>query len=70
MPKIGSIRVRAISRRDIESVHRVLKATPDRANRVLALLPKMFSLAVEWGWRPDNAVKGIPRYHEDKREPG
>jgi hypothetical protein len=59
LPKIGSIRVRAISRRDIESVHRGLKATPYRANRVLALLSKMFSLAVEWGWRPDNAVKGV-----------
>ena len=68
LPKIGSIRVRAISRRDIESVHRGLKTTPYRANRVLALLSKMFSLAVEWGWRSDNAAKSIPRFHEDKRE--
>ena len=68
LPKIGSIRVRAVSRRDIESLHHGLKTTPYRANRVLALLSKMFSLAMEWGWRSDNAVKGVPRYHEDKRE--
>jgi hypothetical protein len=68
LPKIGSIRVRVVSRRDIETLHHGLKATPYRANRVLALLSKMFSLAIEWDWRPDNAAKGIPRYHEDKRE--
>jgi len=68
LPKIGTIRVRAISRRDIESLHHGLKATPYRANRVLALLSKMFNLAMEWGWRPDNAAKGIPRYPEDRRE--
>jgi len=68
LPKVGSIRVRAISRRDIETLHHGLKATPYRANRVLALLSKMFSLAIECGWRPDNAAKSIPRYHEDKRE--
>src|SRR5262249_31982779 len=39
-----------------------------RANRVLALLSKMFGLSMEWGWRSDNAAKGIPRYPEDKRE--
>jgi hypothetical protein len=45
LPKIGSIRVRAVSRRDSECLHRGLKATPYRANRVLALLLKTFSLA-------------------------
>ena len=68
LPKIGSIRVRAITRRDVETLHHGLKQTPYRANRVLALLSKMFSLAVEWGWRTDNAAKGIPRYPEDRRE--
>jgi integrase len=68
LPKIGLIRVRAVSQRDIESLQRGLKATPYRGNRVLALLSKMFSLAMEWGWRPDNAAKGVPRYHEDKPE--
>jgi integrase-like protein len=68
LPKIGSIRVRAVTRRDVETLHHGLKATPYRANRVLALLSKMFSLAMQWGWRADNAAKGIPRYPEDRRE--
>jgi hypothetical protein len=32
------------------------------------LLSKVFTLAVEWGWRTDNAAKRIPRYPEDRRE--
>lgn len=68
LPQIGSVRVSAVSRRDIEGLHHGLKETPYRANRVLALLSKMFSLAMEWGWRPGNPVKGVPRYPEDKRE--
>jgi integrase len=42
--------------------------TPYQANRVLALLSKMFSLAVKWGWRIDNPVKGIERFQEKRRE--
>ena len=36
--------------------------------RLLALLSKMFSLAVHWGLRGDNPVKGVERYHEERRE--
>jgi integrase len=68
LPKIGNLRVRAVTRRDIETLHHGLKETPYRANRVLALLSKMFTLAMEWGWRADNVAKGIPRYPEDRRE--
>lgn len=28
----------------------------------------MFSLAVKWGWRGDNPVRGIERYQEERRE--
>jgi integrase len=68
LPKIGNLRVRAVIRRDIETLHHGLKETPYRANRVLALLSKMFTLAMQWGWRADNVAKGIPRYPEDRRE--
>jgi len=67
IPKLGSRKVPAITRRDIETIHIALKETPYKANRVLALLSKMFSLAIEWGWRADNPAKGIERYHEEKR---
>jgi integrase len=68
LPSLGKLRVTAVGRRDIEALHRSLKATPYRANRVLALLSSMFSKAVEWKWRLDNPVRGIPRFHEDERE--
>ena len=67
-PRIGSLRLQAVGKRDIESLHASLKATPYQANRVLALLSKMFSLAVEWGWRSENPARGVPRFHEDRRE--
>ena len=34
----------------------------------MALLSKIFNLAVEWGWRTDNPVKGIERYQEEQRD--
>jgi integrase len=67
-PKIGALRLKAVGKRDIEGLHASLKATPYQANRVLALLSKMFSLATEWGWRPENPARGVPRFHEDRRE--
>lgn len=68
LPKFGHLRVRAVGRRDIESLHGSLKATPYHANRVLSLLSTMFSFAIEWGWREDNPAQGLQRYQEDKRE--
>jgi integrase len=39
-----------------------------QANRVIAVLSKMFSLAVRWRMRDDNPVKGIERNYESKRK--
>ena len=68
LPSLGSLKVAHISRRDIESLHLRLKDTPYQANRVIALLSKMFSLAVSWGWRPDNPAQGLEKYQEEKRD--
>lgn len=68
LPKLGKKRVSAVGRRDIETLHRSLKATPYQANRALALVSKMFACAMDWKMRPDNPAHGIPRFHEDKRE--
>ena len=67
-PNLGRIPVAAVTKVDIERLHRSLHATPYRANRVLALLSKMFSLAIEWGMRPDNPALGIARCPEQRRE--
>ncbi|HUZ47304.1 MAG TPA: site-specific integrase, partial [Terriglobia bacterium] len=67
-PRLGKLRVAAVGRRDIENLHQSLKATPYQANRVLALVSHMFGKAIEWKWAAGNPARGIPRYHEDRRE--
>jgi integrase len=68
-PKLGSKRVPDVEQDHIATLHRDLKATPYRANRVLALLSKMFGLAVQpWKLRSDNPVTGVKRYDEQKRQ--
>jgi integrase len=72
LPRLGQMRAASITHRDVSELHATLKATPYRANRVLALLHKMFSFAAvgddnEWGVTR-NPAAGIPRFHEEKRE--
>lgn len=68
LPSFGNQKVAHLSRREIETLHLKLEHKPYRANRVLALLSKMFTLAINWGWRTDNPVKGIARYPEEKKD--
>jgi integrase len=68
LPRLGGKKVSDVRSRDIHVLHVAMKGTPYQANRVLALMSKMFSLAVNWGWRGDNPVKGIERFHEERRE--
>jgi hypothetical protein len=68
LPKLGAKKVEAVDRRDIEAIHVAMKDRPYQGNRVLSLLSKMFNLAIEWKWRPDNPAKGIERYKEQKRD--
>jgi integrase len=68
LPALGARKVADVRRRDVEALHQSLKATPYRANHVLALLSKMFNLAVRWDWRADNPVKGVERFLEHRRE--
>jgi integrase len=72
LPQFGSRKVRSITFDDIEALHASLKDTPYRANRVVALLSKMLSLAsTRWrGWTEldHNPAKGVRRYAEEGRE--
>lgn len=67
LPAIGSRAVEEITYGDIQSFHNRLADRPYQANRVLALLSKMFELSIRWGWRGDNPVRGVPRFQEEKR---
>jgi integrase len=68
-PELQHHRVAEIGFTDIDALHRkVTKAgTPYRANRVVAVLSKMFSLAIRWRWRTDNPAHGVERNQEQKR---
>jgi integrase len=70
VPGIGRKRVRDVTRADISRLHHERRETPYDANRVLAVLSKMFTLAEKWGERPDgsNPCRHVERYPERKRE--
>ncbi len=68
LPKLGKLRISAVSKRDVRSLHNSLRKTPYQANRVLALLSAMFTFAMDGEMRPDNPAKGVERFQEDKRE--
>jgi integrase len=67
LKKHGHLRVDSISTLDLQKLHSDLYKTPVQANRTMALLSKMFNLAIQWGWRSDNPVKGVGKYKEQKR---
>jgi integrase len=63
------MRVSTITRRDVLELHReISRKYPIGANRVLALVSKMFSLAVLWELRSDNPATKIPKNPENRRE--
>jgi integrase len=71
LPAMQHKKVSEVSFADIDSLHRKLsKTTPTRANRVLALLSKAFSLAERWEWRASgtNPAKHVLRNDENRRE--
>jgi integrase len=70
MPDLGRRKLSDVSSRDIAALHRKIteRGFSHRANRILSLLSKMFSLAVEWGWCANHPCKGVKRNREDPRE--
>ena len=54
----------------IDALHRKVTETggPYAANRTVAIMSKMFSLAIRWNTRKDNPAKGIERNIEIKRK--
>tara|TARA_R110000868_G_scaffold313316_6_gene574317 strand:- start:9265 stop:10557 length:1293 start_codon:yes stop_codon:yes gene_type:complete len=69
-PKMGSKRLRDVTRADIAKLHTSLAEHPYQANRVLAVLSKVFNTAEAWGERPDasNPCRHIEKFKETARE--
>src|SRR5215510_1866612 len=68
-PAIGRMKVAEVAWTDIDALHRkITKAgRTTQANRVVAVLSKMFSLAIRWKMRADNPSQGVERNTEHKR---
>jgi integrase len=68
-PALGKIKVAELRHADVERMHHgIVKRAPYRANRAVAVLSKMLSMAVRWEMRPDNPARGIERAPEERRE--
>ncbi len=68
LKRLGGKKVEEITSYDIQQLHHELRETTYMANRVRALLHKMFNLAIQWQWIIVNPVSGIKKYQEYKRE--
>jgi integrase len=61
-------RLSDISRDEVQNLHeRIGKDAPYEANRVIALISKVFSLAIKRGWDGLPPTRGIEKFHEEKR---
>jgi len=69
-PTLGKRKIGTLSFTDVDGVHRQITKDngPYQANRVLALMSRLCSLAIQWGWRTDNPCKAIERNDEAKRK--
>ena len=69
LPVLGNLKVADITHDDIDGIHRRItkRGKRYRANRIVALLSKMFALAIKKRWLSDNPAKGIERNQEQKR---
>ncbi|WP_428521987.1 tyrosine-type recombinase/integrase [Roseibium sp.] len=69
-PKLGSLKVASVKRKDILQVHTGLAKTPTKANHMLGYLSKAFNLAEMWEWRAEqtNPVRGVKKFKENARD--
>jgi integrase len=69
-PALKHLKVADVAYADIDKLHHKITARGHlhRANRTIAVLSKMFSLAMRWAMRPDNPCKHIERNQETKRK--
>jgi integrase len=69
-PALGRKLVAALDHKDVEELHADIskRGHRHRANRVVAVLSRMMTLAIKWRLRPDNPCKGLERNPETKRK--
>jgi integrase len=70
LPALGGRKVHEVRRAEVAEIHQSMRETPYQANRVLALLSKLFNLAELWELRSQgsNPCRHLPRFREAPRE--
>ena len=70
LPALARMKVSAVEFEHIERLHAKItkRGAAVRANRMLQVASRMFTLAVKWKLRPDNPAKGIERNREHLRK--
>jgi integrase len=68
-PELGSMKVADVTFADVDRLHRKItgRGASTQANRTVAILSKMFTMAVRWHMRETNPAKGIERNQEARR---
>jgi integrase len=68
-PEFKGRKLSAITRRDVARLHQKLGTHPAQANRTLAVLSHLFSMAMTWGFLAGdgNPCQHVKRYPESKR---
>lgn len=68
-PRLGHLRVRSVDYDVIAKLHADMWETPFEANRTLAVISKMLTMAERWKWRDvgSSPCRLIPRYKEESR---
>ncbi len=69
LPKFGQSVLTDITTQAIQGYHNQLRTTlsPATANRHLALLHRIFSLAIQWGYCEKNPAAGISKFQENNK---
>ncbi|RZI99633.1 MAG: DUF4102 domain-containing protein [Brevundimonas sp.] len=69
LPRFGRRKVVEITVGDIRSIHNDAHQRVSRyqANKLRAVLSRMFTLAIQHEWRTDNPCRGVEKFAEDQR---
>lgn len=70
-PALGPMQINDVTRSDVAALHLKMSATtPYQANRVLALISKLFNMAEDWGLRDDgtNPARRIKKNREEEKK--
>lgn len=68
LPRIGKIKLKELTSRDVDDLHRVISETaPVMANRVIAYLRKALNIAVRNQWVATNVANGVQKNREEPR---